>query len=47
MQELSPMFIGPLEILERVGTAANQLGLPPNMSSVHEIFHFSMLRKYT
>ena len=23
------------------------LALPPNMSGVHEVFHISMLRKYT
>ena len=40
-------FIGPIEILERVGTVAYRLALPPSMSSVHEVFHVSMLRKYT
>ena len=45
--KLSPRFIGPFEILERVGTVAYQLALPPSMSGVHEVFHFSMLRRYT
>ena len=45
--KLSPRFIGPFEILERVGTVAYQLALPPNMSGVHEVFHVSMLWKYT
>ena len=45
--KLSPKFIGPFEILERVGTVAYRLALPPSMSGVHEVFHFSMLRKYT
>ena len=45
--KLSPRFIGPFEILERVGTVAYQLALPPSMSSVHEVFHVSMLRRYT
>ena len=36
--KLSPRFIGPFEILERVGTVA---------SGVHEVFHVSMLRKDT
>ena len=43
----SPRFIGPFEILERVGTVAYRLALPPSMSGVHEVFHVSMLRKYT
>ena len=45
--KLSPRFIRPFEILERVGTVAYQLALTPSMSGVHEIFHVSMLRKYT
>ena len=45
--KLSPRFIGPFEILERIGTVAYRLALPPSMSGVHEAFHISMLRKYT
>ena len=45
--KLSPRFIGPFEILERVGTVAYRLTLPPSMSGVHEAFHVSMLRMYT
>ena len=45
--KLSPRFIGPFEILERVGTVAYRLVLPPSMSGVYEVFHISMLRKYT
>ena len=44
--KLSPRFIGPFKILERVGTVAYRLALPPNMSGVHEVFHVSMLRRY-
>ena len=45
--KLSLRFIGPFEILERVGIVAYQLALPPSMSSVHEVFNVSMLRRYT
>ena len=45
-RKLSPRLIGPFEILERVGTIAYRLALPPSMSGVHEVFHVSMLRKY-
>ena len=45
--KLSPRFIGPFEILEMVGTVAYRLALLPSMSGVHEVFHISMLRKYT
>ena len=46
-RKLSPRFIGPVEILERVGTVAYRLALPPNMKGVPEVFHVSMLWKYT
>ena len=45
--KLSPRFIGPFEILERVGTVAYRLALPPSMLGVHEVFHVSMLQRYT
>ena len=45
--KLSPRFIGPFEILERVGAVTYRLALPPSLSGVHEVFHVFMLRKYT
>ena len=45
--KLSPRFIRPFEILERVDTVEYRLALPPSLSTVHEVFHVSMLRKYT
>ena len=45
--KLSPRFIGSFEILEKVGTVVYRLALPPNMLGVHEVFHMSMLRRYT
>ena len=45
--KLSPRFIGPFEILGRVGTVAYRLALPLSMLGVHEVFHVSMLRRYT
>ena len=45
--KLSPRFIGPFEILERIVIVAYRLALLPSMSGVHEVFHDSMLRKYT
>ena len=45
--KLSSRFIGPFEILERLVTVAYRLALLPTMSCVHEVFHISMLRKYT
>ena len=45
--KLSPRFIRSFEILERIGTIVYRLALPPSMSGVHEVFHVSILRKYT
>ena len=45
--KLAPRYIGSFEVLERVGTAAYRLVLPSSLSGVHEVFHVSMLRKYT
>ena len=45
--KLSPRYIGPFEIIERVGTVAYRLALQPSLLSVQEVFHVSLLRKYT
>ena len=45
-KKLSPRFIGPFEILERVGDLAYRLDLPLGLSGVHNVFHVSMLRRY-
>ena len=45
--KLSLRFIGPFKILEMVGTVAYRLALTHSMAGVHEVFHVSMLRRYT
>nr|GFA95519.1 putative nucleotidyltransferase, ribonuclease H [Tanacetum cinerariifolium] len=44
--KLSPRFIGPFEILDRVGEVSYRLALPPQLSHVHNVFHISLLRGY-
>ena len=44
--KLTPRYIGPFEILDRVGNVSHRLSLPPNFGHVHPVFHISMLRKY-
>jgi hypothetical protein len=45
-KKLNPRFVGPFEILERIGPVAYRLALPPSLAGVHDVFHVSMLRKY-
>ncbi|XP_039063440.1 uncharacterized protein LOC120208169 [Hibiscus syriacus] len=44
--KLSTRFIGPYNIVKRVGLVAYQLALPPEMENIHNAFHVSMLRRY-
>ena len=44
--KLSLRFIGPYEILERIGPVAYRLALPPELAKLHDVFHVSMLRRY-
>ena len=45
-EKFAPRYIGPFEILDRVGEVSYRLALTPQMSQVHPVFHVSMLRKY-
>ncbi|XP_070675714.1 uncharacterized protein [Malus domestica] len=44
--KLSPRYIRPYEITERIGEVAYRLELPPELSKVHNVFHVSMLRHH-
>ncbi|XP_038892596.1 uncharacterized protein LOC120081632 [Benincasa hispida] len=44
--KLSPRYIGPYEIVERVGPAAYRLQLSMELARIHDVFHVSMPRKY-
>nr|GEU49007.1 putative reverse transcriptase domain-containing protein [Tanacetum cinerariifolium] len=43
--KLAPRYIGPFEILERIGLVAYRLRLHEELSSVHDTFHVSNLKK--
>jgi hypothetical protein len=43
--KLAPRYIGPFPILEKCGTVAYKLDLPPYLVGVHDIFHVSQLMK--
>ena len=44
--KLSPHFVGPFEVLERVVPVAYRVAFLPSMSKIHNVFHVSTLRKY-
>ena len=44
--KLSPYYIGPFEVLDRVGDVAYKLASPSELSKVHNVFHVSLLKKY-
>ncbi|GKD44040.1 putative reverse transcriptase domain-containing protein, partial [Tanacetum coccineum] len=43
--KLAPRYVGPFEILERIGPVAYRLRLPQELSGVHDTFHVSNLKK--
>jgi len=45
-KKLTPRFIGPYQISERIGTTTYKVSLPPHLSNLHDVFHVSQLRKY-
>ncbi|GKC61311.1 putative reverse transcriptase domain-containing protein [Tanacetum coccineum] len=43
--KLTPRFVGPFEIIEKVGPVAYQLDFPEELNGVHDMFHVSNLKK--
>ncbi|GJY95663.1 putative reverse transcriptase domain-containing protein [Tanacetum coccineum] len=43
--KLAPRYVGPFEILERIGLVAYRLRLPQELNNVHDTFHVSNLKK--
>ena len=45
-RKLTPIFVGPYQILGRIGTTAYEIALPPHLANLHNVFHVPQLRKY-
>ncbi|XP_060674903.1 uncharacterized protein LOC125423788 [Ziziphus jujuba] len=45
-RKLSPHYIGPYKIVERIGPVVYRLDLLEELSRVHDVFHISILHKY-
>jgi len=45
-RKLTPRFVGPFEIVEKVGAVAYRIALLPSLSNLHDVFHVSQLQKY-
>ena len=43
--KLSPRFIGPYEVMDKVGPMAYRLALPLELEKIHNVFHVPMLRR--
>ncbi|XP_071700114.1 uncharacterized protein [Rutidosis leptorrhynchoides] len=43
--KLNPRYVGPLEIIERIGLVAYRFKLPQELSGIHDDFHISNLKK--
>ena len=44
--KLAPRFVGPFEILDRIGPVSYRLALPTSLARIHDVFHVSVLRQY-
>ena len=44
--KLGLRFIGPYEVIEKVGPVAYRLAFHPELEKIHNVFHVSMLRRY-
>ena len=42
---MAPRYIGPYQVLKKVGAEAYRLELPEEMSDIHPVFHVSQLRR--
>lgn len=44
--KLSPRYLGPFQVLKKIGEVSYRLDLPPDFPNVLNVFHVSMLRRF-
>ena len=44
--KISPRYVGPYEVLQRIGKVSYELKLPSELALVHPWFHVSMVKKF-
>ncbi|XP_014517262.1 uncharacterized protein LOC106774738 [Vigna radiata var. radiata] len=45
-RKLFPRYLGPYQILRRIGSVAYEIVMSPQLANLHPVFHVSQLRKY-
>ena len=45
-RKLNPRYLGLYKVVKRIGIVAYELALPETMSTIHNTFNVSMLKKY-
>ena len=45
-KKLSPRYMGPFDVIEKVGEVSYRIALPPQLPRLHDVFHVSQLKKY-
>ena len=45
-KKLSPRYMGPYDVIEKIGDVSYRIALPPQLSRLHDVFHVSQLKKY-
>ena len=43
--KLAPSYIGPFEVIAKIGSVAYRLKLPAHLEKIHNVFHVSLLWK--
>ena len=45
-RKLTPLFVGPFRVLERIGAVSYRVELPSDFGAIHNVFHVSLLKAH-